>query len=191
MALNIKASPLSAQPRYWTKLSWTEHGADLLVCWIYARDWSTSSLNKFPSRSIYDHLFHPDCQDFHAFLMSSLDTDPLVPHCLSSSTLFIRTITIVVHMWQKKTKQTMQRTQSHWWHMVEYNASSWLIWPKMRLKMKNSTMTSDIHQMSHLLTYKTMPTGVYTMQLAQFIFTQWSDNSGSKFLFSVRVTEKE
>lgn len=75
-----------------------------------------------------------------------------------------------------------------WWNIMPHLLTKLV---KMRLKMKNSTMTSGITRMLHLLIYRTMSTGVYTMQLAQFIFIQWTDNSGSKVLFSVTETEKE
>lgn len=154
--------------------------------WIYARVCSSSSLNKFPSRSIYDHLFHPDCQDSQAFFITSLEREPLVPQGLSTTTLFIRT---VVQMWEKIkiSRQCKEHslTSGTWWNALLTGLSDW----KWGWSWKRAQWL--LTSLKCLICWFPRQCLLYTMQLAQFIFIQWTENSGSTFLFSVTESEKE
>lgn len=132
--------------------------------------------------SMAGHAFHPECQDFQAFFITSLEREPLG---LSTTTLHKDNNIGCSYVTKEIQADNANSTASH---RVEYNAlfidlSSW--------RWKRTQWLQTSLKCLHLLIYKTMSTGLYTMQLAQFNFIQWTDNSGSKILFCVPESEKE
>lgn len=154
--------------------------------WIYARDCSSPSLKKFSLRSIYGYLFPPWLSRFsglsHVQFRQGSSGSPGFVYYNSLHKDRNNGCSYVT----KENQADNRKTQPHRWHMEEYNAS---------LLTVNETEDEKLHWLQTSL--KCLICWFARQCLLGFIqcnkhnssFIQWTDNSGSKFLFI--VTEKE